>query len=201
MIILADFGAAKWSRKAARSTHWRKTSSCCCSTHKARRGSVLGCSASFPADDSRSLCLADEVSNETFSMTKSFNNWPENWPDSIISTYRSPKITSTPATSSRDICVNTIQTNFNSWCDCAVITHYSWLDNRSDLELLPTGYDDPSWAYGMRVETEVQWFRKVASQVATRLVRCQGDLNKNNILIRERPDAFGERVTLVGKES
>lgn len=50
------------------------------------------------------------------------------------------------------------------------------------------------------VKSEIQWLRKVEKLVGGRIVTISGDLNKNNILIRDEPDKFGERVMMIDYE-
>lgn len=47
---------------------------------------------------------------------------------------------------------------------------------------------------------EHAFLRSFESKVGGRLVLCHGDLNKNNILIRDTPDTFNERVMLIDYE-
>lgn len=50
------------------------------------------------------------------------------------------------------------------------------------------------------VKSEISWLRKVENVVNGRIVTISGDLNKNNILIRNEPDKFGERVMMIDYE-
>ncbi|KAG4067963.1 hypothetical protein HA402_010649 [Bradysia odoriphaga] len=50
------------------------------------------------------------------------------------------------------------------------------------------------------VSSEIQWLRTVESAVNGRIVTISGDINKNNILIRDEPDKFGERVMIIDYE-
>ncbi len=47
---------------------------------------------------------------------------------------------------------------------------------------------------------EHSFLRSFESKVGGRLVLCHGDLNKNNILVRDTPDKFDERVMLIDYE-
>lgn len=47
---------------------------------------------------------------------------------------------------------------------------------------------------------EHEFLRGFESKVGGRLVLCHGDLNKNNILVRDTPDRFNERVMLIDYE-
>lgn len=47
---------------------------------------------------------------------------------------------------------------------------------------------------------EHSFLRRFESKVGGRLVLCHGDLNKNNILVRDTPDKFDERVMLIDYE-
>ncbi|XP_037037664.1 choline kinase alpha-like [Bradysia coprophila] len=47
---------------------------------------------------------------------------------------------------------------------------------------------------------EHAFLRSFESKVSGRLVLCHGDLNKNNILVRDTPDRFDERVMLIDYE-
>lgn len=48
--------------------------------------------------------------------------------------------------------------------------------------------------------SEHAFLRSFESKVGGRIVLCHGDLNKNNILIRDAPDQFNERVMLIDYE-
>ncbi|KAG4073900.1 hypothetical protein HA402_014105 [Bradysia odoriphaga] len=62
------------------------------------------------------------------------------------------------------------------------------------------GLMDVSTFEDFDVKTEIQWLRKVEQLVNGRIVTISGDLNKNNILIRDEPDKFGERVMMIDYE-
>lgn len=47
---------------------------------------------------------------------------------------------------------------------------------------------------------EHAFLRSFESKVGGRLVLCHGDLNKNNILVRDTPDSFNERIMLIDYE-
>lgn len=61
--------------------------------------------------------------------------------------------------------------------------------NANDYSFLDDGY-----------VAEHAFLRGFESKVGGRIVLCHGDLNKNNILIRDTPDQFGERVMLIDYE-
>ena len=48
--------------------------------------------------------------------------------------------------------------------------------------------------------SEIEWIRSVEPKVGGRLVSVHGDLHKSNILVRDEPDSFNERVTLIDYE-
>jgi len=50
-------------------------------------------------------------------------------------------------------------------------------------------------------EPEEVFLRSFESKVGGRIVLCHGDLNKNNILVRDKPDQFNERVMLIDYEA
>lgn len=50
------------------------------------------------------------------------------------------------------------------------------------------------------VKSEIDWLKKVENVVGGRVVTICGDINKNNILIRDEPDKFGERVMMIDYE-
>ncbi len=50
------------------------------------------------------------------------------------------------------------------------------------------------------VESEIKWLRKAENAVSGRIVTISGDINKNNVLILDRPDKFGERVMIIDYE-
>ncbi|KAG4073901.1 hypothetical protein HA402_014106 [Bradysia odoriphaga] len=62
------------------------------------------------------------------------------------------------------------------------------------------GIPDVSLFENFDVKSEIQWLRKVEQRVSGRIVTISGDLNKNNILIRDEPDKFGERVMMIDYE-
>ncbi|KAG4074125.1 hypothetical protein HA402_014330 [Bradysia odoriphaga] len=62
------------------------------------------------------------------------------------------------------------------------------------------GFMDVSRFEDLDVKSEIQWLRKVEQLVNGRIVTISGDLNKNNILIRDEPDKFGERVMMIDYE-
>ncbi|XP_037051723.1 choline/ethanolamine kinase-like [Bradysia coprophila] len=62
------------------------------------------------------------------------------------------------------------------------------------------GLMDVSTFEDFDVKSEIQWMRKVEQLVNGRIVTISGDLNKNNILIRDEPDKFGERVMMIDYE-
>lgn len=59
---------------------------------------------------------------------------------------------------------------------------------------------DTSFCEQFDVKSEIQWLRKVEKTVSGRIVTISGDLNKNNILIRDEPDTFGERAMMIDYE-
>ncbi|XP_037049449.1 choline kinase alpha-like [Bradysia coprophila] len=61
--------------------------------------------------------------------------------------------------------------------------------NSDDYSFLDEGY-----------AAEHAFLRSFESKVGGRIVLCHGDLNKNNILIRDTPDQFNERVMLIDYE-
>lgn len=50
------------------------------------------------------------------------------------------------------------------------------------------------------VKSEIEWLRKLESSVGGRIATTSGDINKNNILIRDKPDKLCERVMIINYE-
>lgn len=50
------------------------------------------------------------------------------------------------------------------------------------------------------VTSEIQWLKMVENVIAGRIVTISGDINKNNVLVRDKPDKFGERVMMIDYE-
>lgn len=50
------------------------------------------------------------------------------------------------------------------------------------------------------ITSEIEWLKKVENEVSGRIVTISGDINKNNILVRDEPDKFGERVMMIDYE-
>ncbi|XP_037027687.1 choline/ethanolamine kinase-like [Bradysia coprophila] len=50
------------------------------------------------------------------------------------------------------------------------------------------------------VQSEISWLKKLESSVGGRIVTTLGDINKNNILVLDKPDKFGERVMIIDYE-
>ncbi|XP_037051721.1 choline/ethanolamine kinase-like isoform X2 [Bradysia coprophila] len=63
-----------------------------------------------------------------------------------------------------------------------------------------TGLMDVSTFEDFDVRSEIQWLKKLEKLVSGRIVTISGDLNKNNILVRDEPDKFGERVMMIDYE-
>lgn len=61
-------------------------------------------------------------------------------------------------------------------------------------------FEDISVFENFDVKAEIEWLKKVEKIVNGRIVTISGDLNKNNILIRDEPDKFGERVMIIDYE-
>jgi len=49
-------------------------------------------------------------------------------------------------------------------------------------------------------KSEIQWLKNLESVISGRIVTISGDINKNNILVRDEPDKFGERVMMIDYE-
>lgn len=64
--------------------------------------------------------------------------------------------------------------------------------------LAASGCDD--YRQRLDIRDEIAWAREVESKISTRLVLGHGDTNLGNILVRDSPDGFGERVALVDIE-
>lgn len=62
------------------------------------------------------------------------------------------------------------------------------------------GVTDISSCEQFDVKSEIEWLKKVEKVVSGRIVTISGDINKNNILIRDEPDKFGERVMMIDYE-
>lgn len=62
------------------------------------------------------------------------------------------------------------------------------------------GIVDTSFCDLFDVKTEIRWLKRVENIVNGRIVTISGDLNKNNILVRDEPDTFGERVMMIDYE-
>lgn len=50
------------------------------------------------------------------------------------------------------------------------------------------------------IKSEVDWLRKMEDKVGGRIVTISGDINKNNVLVRDEPDEFGERAMMIDYE-
>ncbi len=68
------------------------------------------------------------------------------------------------------------------------------LAKRVDIDPNECSYLDEDYV------AEHAFLRSFESKVGGRLVLCHGDLNKNNILVRDTPDKFDERVMLIDYE-
>jgi len=64
--------------------------------------------------------------------------------------------------------------------------------------LAALGY--PDWKLPYDVKEELEWGMATEKKIPARLVRTHGDANKNNIMVREVPDKFGEKMMLVDFE-
>lgn len=62
------------------------------------------------------------------------------------------------------------------------------------------GMADISVFENFDVKSEIEWLKQLESAVGGRIVTTSGDINKNNILIRDKPDKFGERVMIIDYE-
>lgn len=47
---------------------------------------------------------------------------------------------------------------------------------------------------------EIDWLKRVEKIVGGRIVTISGDVNKNNVLVRDEPDKFRERVMMIDYE-
>jgi len=62
------------------------------------------------------------------------------------------------------------------------------------------GIDDIAILEEFDVKSEIEWLKRVENVVNGRIVTTSGDVNNNNILVRDVPDKFGERVMMIDYE-
>lgn len=62
------------------------------------------------------------------------------------------------------------------------------------------GIMDISLCEQFDAKSEIDWLRKAENVIGGRIVTISGDINKNNILVRDKPDKFGERVMMIDYE-
>ncbi|KAJ6645404.1 Choline/ethanolamine kinase [Pseudolycoriella hygida] len=62
------------------------------------------------------------------------------------------------------------------------------------------GVDDLSNFEEFDIKSEADWSRSLEDAVNGRIVTISGDVNKNNVLVRDEPDTFGERVMMIDYE-
>lgn len=62
------------------------------------------------------------------------------------------------------------------------------------------GIEDISSCEEFDVQSEIQWLKSLENVVNGRIVTICGDINKNNVLVRDEADKFGERVMMIDYE-
>ena len=60
---------------------------------------------------------------------------------------------------------------------------------------------DPSFMTDFDWKSEIAWLRESEPRIGGRLVTLHGDVNKNNILVRDEVDSFNERIMIIDYEN